>query len=73
MGKRIVLKGYLGIKKTPDPHTTAVVRDESYLRGTTLIHCNLEEAASLACKGHTGNGVDPIAPTLRFDTISQER
>ena len=53
------------------PHTTAVVRDESY-RGTTLIHCNLEEAASLAIKDHTVNGVDPIAPNLWLSTISQE-
>lgn len=29
-------------KKTPDPHTTSVVRDESY-RGATLIHRRLCE------------------------------
>lgn len=30
----------LGYKKDPQPHTNAIVRDESR-RGTTLIHCEV--------------------------------
>ncbi|MFM9279010.1 hypothetical protein ACI1P2_13330 [Paenibacillus sp. p-8] len=56
-------RGCQGIKKTPNPHTISIVRDESY-RGTTLIRSRFATDSLNGLNDLKDNGLPPIAPTI---------